>query len=149
MYAEHVREIQEMELGYASEILQHIINTSLYSGRKISLFLSGDYEFLTRMYGLSGASGKKRTQSSQFCGDFYCIIGRHCCLWCHITSADLKKPLSERGRHPERSLETLQSDLQRFTASGGDIAKAKLHNNVIAPIMLDIPLDKVPINNTL
>ena len=26
-------------------------------GKRIRVFLSGDYEFLTRMYGLSGASG--------------------------------------------------------------------------------------------
>ena len=30
-----------------------------YSGKKIKVFLCGDYEFLTRMYGLSGASGKQ------------------------------------------------------------------------------------------
>ena len=72
-----------------------------------------------------------------------CISGRHCCLWCHITSADLKKPLSVRGKCSERSLATLQQDHNNFMANGGDIAKAKLFNNAIAPIMLDIPLDKV------
>ena len=35
-----------------------VINNVINSGRKINVFLRGDYEFLTRMYGLSGASGK-------------------------------------------------------------------------------------------
>ena len=30
-----------------------------FSGRTIRVFFSGDYEFLCRMYGLSGASGEK------------------------------------------------------------------------------------------
>ena len=37
----------------------------MYSGRTIRVFLSGDYEFLCRIYGLSGASGEY-TCASQF-----------------------------------------------------------------------------------
>ena len=32
--------------------------TLFYRGKNIRVFLSGDYEFLSNMYGLSGASGK-------------------------------------------------------------------------------------------
>ena len=74
------------------------------------------------------------------------IIGRHCCLWCSIANADLKVPLSERGRSPERTLATLKEDYTNFLRhSGGDIHRAKFHNNVIFPVILDIPLDQVNI----
>jgi len=95
------------------------------------------------MYGLSGASGKAKSCT----GWIHCwaehILGRHCSLWCHITSGELKQPLFVRGRLPERSLQTLQRDHSNFMANGGDISKAKLFNNVIGSAMLDIPLDKV------
>ena len=81
------------------------------------------------------------------CGELtdcvHCISGRHCCLWCHIASADLRIPLSVRGRLPERTLATLQRDHSNFMADGGDITKAKFFNNAIAPVLLDIPLDRV------
>ena len=32
-------------------------NIFILSGRTVHVFLTGDYEFLCRMYGLSGASG--------------------------------------------------------------------------------------------
>lgn len=73
-------------------------------------------------------------------------VGRHCCLWCTITSGDLIKPLSVRKRSPERTLHTLQQDHQEFLQSGGDIRRAKYHNNVIGPSIFDIPLDRVTDN---
>ncbi len=95
------------------------------------------------MYGLSGASGKLRhIDYKQPLNNSN--VGRHCCVWCTITSADLIKPLSKRNLSPLRSLETLNEDLRKFMQeSGGDINKAKFHNNVIGPAMLDIPLDMV------
>ena len=73
-----------------------------------------------------------------------CKIGRHNCLWCHITSANLKVPLEKRGCCPPRTLETLQSDYEHFmTAGGGNIKVAKAYNNVIEPYFFDIPLENV------
>ena len=40
--------------------------------------------------------------------------GRHCCLWCHIKSSDLKIPLSDRGRSPDRTFQNLKSDNHKF-----------------------------------
>ena len=63
MYREQVNELQGMELRYVA------INTTnnersltvhvLFRGHTIKVFLTGDYEFLCRMYGLSGASGMR------------------------------------------------------------------------------------------
>ncbi len=58
MYAEQIKEIEgmEMRLDYVNKELKILVQLHC-SGCKISIFLSGDYEFLCRMYGLSGASG--------------------------------------------------------------------------------------------
>ncbi len=70
--------------------------------------------------------------------------GRHNCLWCHITSADLSIPLAKRGPSAPRSLQTLKDDHSRFTSQGhGDLKVAKLYNNVIGKTIFDIPLDNV------
>ena len=45
-------------------------------------------------------------------------VGRHCCLWRHITSSDLKKSPSARGPVVFRSDVTMQADLARFQARG-------------------------------
>ena len=71
-------------------------------------------------------------------------LGRHNCLWCHITSSCLAKPLAERGRYKERTLETLQSDHKKFISiAGGNLKKAKEFNNVIGDYFFDIPLENV------
>ena len=69
--------------------------------------------------------------------------GRHCCLWCHIKSSDLKIPLSDRGRSPDRTLQNLKSDNHKFLQAGGNIKNAKHFNNVIDKAMFDIPLTQV------
>ena len=61
MYKEQISELQGMQLGYLNSkysIKSHIFNFfKFYSARNIIVFMSGDYEFLCRIYGLSGASG--------------------------------------------------------------------------------------------
>ena len=60
------------------------------------------------------------------------MAGRHCCLWCTITSAKLAVPLAQRGRSPERTLDTLRSDHASLPEQGGgDLRKAKEYNNAI------------------
>ena len=72
------------------------------------------------------------------------MVGRHCCLWCTITSAKLALPLARRGRSPEQTLDTLRSDHASFLESGGgDLRKAKEYNNAIGEPLFDIPLDNV------
>ncbi len=69
--------------------------------------------------------------------------GRHSCLWCHITSADLSIPLAKRGPSAPRSLQILKDDYSRFTSQGhGDLKVA----NVIGKTIFDIPLDNVRMN---
>jgi hypothetical protein len=74
------------------------LQKSQWSGKNLLVFMSGDYDFLCKMYGLSGASGKHR------------------CLWCNIANKDLKLDVV----CPTRTLETLKDDHERFRASGGN-----------------------------
>lgn len=46
-------------------VLTIIYTPVVHSGHTIKIFLTGDYEFLCRMYGLSGASGKKQKEMKQ------------------------------------------------------------------------------------
>ena len=55
------------------------------------------------------------------------------------------------SRQPEeadvRTLATLASDYAGFVAAGAIHNQAKLHNNVIRPVLLPIPVDDVAIPN--
>ena len=76
--------------------------------------------------------------------NFFFNVARRCCLWCHITSANLKTPLSVRCQQPGRSLDTLDQDYKKFMTVGkGDIKVIKLYNNVIAPAIVKISIYKV------
>ena len=55
----------------------------------------------------------------------------------------LKVPPEQRPAHPARTLAGLRADHARFVASGSDIRKAKLFNNVIYSPKFDIEVDQV------
>ena len=44
------------------------------------------------------------------------VVGRHCCLWCLITSDGLKDPNSFIE---ERTVESILTDHRKFLAQGG------------------------------
>lgn len=70
-------------------------------------------------------------------------VGRHCCLWCLITSDRLKNPPSSVQ---QRSTAGIIADYNRFLASGGDRKKAKDFNNCVhEPFFRAIPLIQVGI----
>ena len=96
------------------------------------------------MYGLSGASGKLNILT---CGrhnteTMFLWLGRHCCLWCHVTSSQLSNSLHNRGAISLRTNATLERDLKAFNDDGGNIKKAKVFNNVIRKPYVAIDLEK-------
>ncbi len=111
----------------------------------MQLFQSGDYEYLCKMYGLSGASGMSVTYC--FCtlnSNLLSKLGRHNCLWCLVPSSKLVESPSCRGSFQLRTLESLRDDHRRFmTAGKGNLKAAKNYNNIIGEILLDIPLTHV------
>jgi hypothetical protein len=70
-------------------------------------------------------------------------LGRHCCLWCLITSGSMIVPRAQRGRSPSRTLDSIKADHLSFCTAGSDLHKAKLHNNVIGTNIFDIAVDQV------
>ncbi|XP_065192129.1 uncharacterized protein LOC135823213 [Sycon ciliatum] len=117
----------ETALGmYRDEVL-HLISHGKWEGKRLVLFIFGDYEFQCSMYGLSGPSGLRP------------------CLHCHCKKKSMETPVLQR--EPEdsvpRSLATLSSNLLEFIADGERLPNAKLHNNVIRPAILPVPLPNV------
>ncbi|XP_078699179.1 uncharacterized protein LOC144926373 [Branchiostoma floridae x Branchiostoma belcheri] len=95
---------------------------------KVRIFAAGDYAYLCLWYGLSGACGHSP------------------CLWCYITQAEIADWEERRIHVPPRTLDNLAADHQRFMQEGkGNIKKAKLYSNVIAPVMFNVPVDQVVI----
>ena len=87
-----------MALGLYAEQVKELVETQ-WRGKTIVPFVFGDYEFQTKMYGLSGASGQ------------------HPCLHCHCSKKcmqvdPVQRPSAERT---ERSLATLEADHARYT----------------------------------
>ncbi|XP_065658417.1 uncharacterized protein LOC136082931 [Hydra vulgaris] len=99
-----------------------------WNEKKIRVFIFGDYKFLCSAYGVTGANG------------------RHACLFCHITRAEMKKPDAQQiSNCSSRTLETLNADLQKFIQKGQIPRFAKYCNNVIDSPLFNIPLTQVGI----
>ena len=77
------------------------------------------------------------------------FVGRHCCLWCHIISEDLKLAPSVRGPLQQRSDTTLAQDLAAFKADGANIKRAKHFNNVIREPLFTISIDQAHNHNQI
>ena len=106
----------------------------------MKVFLCGDYEFLTCMFGLSGASGTKYTYANRYSVTGMSSSGRHCCLWCLAKSDQLKNPPS----FTPRTTDTILSDHHRFVAAGANLKRAKEFNNAIdEPFFRELPIDQV------
>ncbi|KAL5502872.1 hypothetical protein EMCRGX_G009717 [Ephydatia muelleri] len=91
----------------------------------VKIFMCGDYEFLSKMYGLSGASG--------------CYP----CLFCIIGSDEMATPLSIRGYATRRTLETMCSDHQHYVAAGSIRRDAQKFFNSISLPIFNIPVSQV------
>ena len=90
--------------------------------KTIKVFLNGDYEFMCKMYGLSGPQGT------------------YPCLWCLMPRRDMHQPSDQCQ---SRSLETLLADNSAFLRETSDKREvAKFHNTLHAPL-LEIDLESV------
>ena len=73
------------------------LQNTVWKNRTIKLYLFRDYEFLTKMYGLSGAAGK------------------HPCLWCLTSKTNMKASAS---CDEARSLKMIETSHRRFQNYG-------------------------------
>ena len=100
------------------------LKTMTWKGKKIIVFLYGDYDFLCKLYGISGAQGA------------------HPCIFCTASKSQTQNPpeLNE-GNVTQRSLEQIKKDNRKFRQAKKKVAKH--HNNAIRRPILDIELDHV------
>ena len=92
------------------------------------MFMFGDYEFLSSMYGISGAAG------------------RHPCLWCLITSEEmqLSKFIRRFNMPCKRTLDSLKLHYTEFVEKcDRKLSLAKTVFNMMDNIFFEIPLDRV------
>ena len=121
--------ISDMAVGTINYCIVNRPNTihfvfpiSFFSGKPVHVFMFGDYELQSRMYGLSGACGKYFVQTSNSTKVISSVIsyllqtlsGGHCCLWCHVTSTDLQTPVSSENQQSSQppTLGSISTDQQ-------------------------------------
>ena len=102
----------------------------MWRDKKVHLFFFGDYDFLTKVYGLSGAAGI------------------HPCLFCTATKDQIEFPAKFKegkasGEIQERTLDSITAEYKRFKKDGKNVKNAKLHSNVVRRPLVDIEVDHV------
>ncbi len=121
---DYVSNIQIALQPFAEDI--KTLKRMIWNEKQIRVFLFGDYEFLCKLYGLSGACGS------------------HCCLWCLITPRDMQICPEERDRITQRKLSSLKFHHAQFVKEGkGKKAKAAQYYNAIRAPIWDIQLNYV------
>ena len=97
-----------------------------WRGKQLKLFVFGDYEFLTKLYGLSGAQAT------------------HPCLYCTASKCQIHAPPAySEGNIMARTLPQIRADYRSFCRAKKKKTAAKLCNNVIWKPFLQIELDQV------
>lgn len=105
------------------------LQEKVWREKKVRVFLFGDYELLSHLYGHMGAS---------------C---RYFCIYCRITAADAKTPPERRAATSLRSLSTMADELADFRTKGKEVRhNAKEYGNIVSEPFFNIPLDQVIIS---
>ena len=103
--------------------LKQLANSE-WDGKRVVIFDFGDYEFLTKVYGLSGAGGK------------------HPCLWCLMPLDETRKGSNET--YEARSVDSLKKDNERFMGEGkGKHGDVQAYNNCLHPPNTAVDVDAV------
>ena len=97
-----------------------------WKGRRIKVFLFGDYLFLCSIYGLSGQGGK------------------HPCLWCNILLGDMRTGAAiTAGAMNDRTLSSIKRQYSKFKEDGSILKNAREYANCVRPVLLDIDIEMV------
>ena len=114
--------VRFLEQGIGEEIIKLCDHS--WKGKQIKLYLNGDYEFLCKSHGLSGAQGT------------------HPCLFCDISKKCLQ-PLRQ-SRHALRTLDDIKSDHLDFLETGkGDKDEVKHFKNCLRFPIFMIPISSI------
>ena len=93
-----------------------------WRGKTLRVFLFGDYDFLLKLYGLSGAQAVHR------------------CLWYTATKNQLQKAPHKQPHVPPRTLQNIKRDYHRFSRAGYVKKNAKSYNTAVHQPIWDISL---------
>ena len=108
----------------------------------MKLFMCGDYEFLTKMYGCLEqvvCDGVKIK-----CTNIASFMRCYPCLYCLVYNKNII-PLSVRGRAPSRTFEAICAEHQHYIASEADKKQAKHFHNCFTEPIFNIPISQVGI----
>ena len=95
------------------------LSSSEWNGKKIELFVFGDYDFLAKLYGLSGAQGTFP------------------CLWCLQPKSSMMT--IQKSPFEARSLASLRKDHERFMMHGHGLKKnVSDYNNSLFPPIINV-----------
>ena len=119
----------ETAMGRYRQQVTNLLTEQTWHGKSFDVFLFGDYEYQTNMFGLSGARGQRP------------------CLHCLLTRKDIGQPKDQRpaANTVPRNLGQLAHDLEQFQAAGSVHQNAKLSNNVLRAAVLPVLLHNVVI----
>ena len=116
--------IKRLLLPYKNQFQK--LNDMQWRDKRVRVFVFGDYDFLLKVYGLSGPAGK------------------HPCLYCTATKQQLQHPPAVNAENiATRSLNHIQSDHRRYKRSKRKNKKAKEFNNAIRAPILRVDVDHV------
>ncbi|GFN74207.1 hypothetical protein PoB_000071300 [Plakobranchus ocellatus] len=116
----HTNLVRFLDGGLGDEL--SALQSHVWQGKKIKVFLNGDYDFLCKVYGLSGPQGT------------------YPCLWCLMPRQTMHK---EENPSQERTLGSLSSDHHRFPSDDSNKREVAKYNNSLHQPLLPIELDKV------
>ena len=101
------------------------LDAMTWNDKNLRVFLFGDYDFLLKLYRISGAQSF------------------HPCLWCEASKEQTQKSPTEQPVLPERTLRSIKSDIRKYKRAGSKQKTAKAYNNAVLSPIWDIELTHV------
>ena len=111
-------------LGRFKEQLE-TIQMIKWQDKRIRLFVYGDYDFLRKLLGISGAQGT------------------YPCIWCLINKRDMQVERKVRGLQPRRKRSQIKKDYAAFVREGSRKTTAASHHNVISKPILPVMIKQI------
>jgi hypothetical protein len=116
--------LSECFLRYAK--IFELVDGSVVLDKELRLFISGDCEFISRVYGISNASSK------------------HPCFYCTASSVEMNVPNENRSPNVEpRTLPQIRLQNLAYIADGANPSRQKLFQNVVHLPIFDIPVERI------
>ena len=101
------------------------LDAMTWNDKNLRVFLFGDYDFLLKLYGISGAQSFLP------------------CLWCEASKEQTVKSSTEQPVLIERTPRSIKSDLGKYKRAGSKKKTAKAYNNAVLSPIWDIELTHV------